>query len=578
MSIKCVRKASPNAILKLWEAMNFVRQQKQFCGDPRIAGYLYRLYQWSEEDVETTIKQALADGLIVEYNVVGHKGCKSGVEQTGYRIPDEEFDRGQNDWYCTVCHAADCDIQCCRCWRVAHTLCLPNTALGSGRFTCEFCSLESTPRAKKWERSQLKTFLTFIVARLREKGRDLYPLDDEKAFGFDCTRLMYKKIDLRDIEEKVNGNKYSCLPEIIGDVHTILHNICVCVGDEHRLAIAAWNCVEDCKAEVKEIERCRSCYWLYNTKPDNWFVQVCDPPHEMVYAKMKGYPYWPALVISREGDIYDVRFFGGHHQRGLVPSANIKPITTDFKELGIKVNVPFTRASNELQMHQELLAKARQQESGRPPSLKSSNSCDDSSSSSSDLVSSTQDGAGAQPPALRRSPPQGAGQLALSDSSMSSNGPPRKKGRLAKSAATSASHSTSEVTTPNTHDTATPHDSSEHQLNVEKALKQLEDKLQKKFEKETGEIVARITQEAEHRRLEDLKKQKDELTAEHTRQSQDLVAKHKEEISTVKKKQWCYNCEAAAIYHCCWNTAYCSVECQQAHWHKEHKRACRRKR
>ncbi|CAG2069096.1 unnamed protein product [Timema podura] len=33
-----------------------------------------------------------------------------------------------------------------------------------------------------------------------------------------------------------------------------------------------------------------------------------------------------------------------------------------------------------------------------------------------------------------------------------------------------------------------------------------------------------------------------------------------------------------AIYHCCWNTAYCSIECQQTHWQKEHKKVCRRKR
>nr|KAG5686308.1 hypothetical protein BaRGS_010304 [Batillaria attramentaria] len=40
----------------------------------------------------------------------------------------------------------------------------------------------------------------------------------------------------------------------------------------------------------------------------------------------------------------------------------------------------------------------------------------------------------------------------------------------------------------------------------------------------------------------------------------------------------CYNCEEEAMYHCCWNTSYCSVRCQQEHWHKEHKRVCRRKR
>lgn len=32
------------------------------------------------------------------------------------------------------------------------------------------------------------------------------------------------------------------------------------------------------------------------------------------------------------------------------------------------------------------------------------------------------------------------------------------------------------------------------------------------------------------------------------------------------------------MYHCCWNTSYCSIKCQQEHWHREHKRMCRRKR
>lgn len=40
----------------------------------------------------------------------------------------------------------------------------------------------------------------------------------------------------------------------------------------------------------------------------------------------------------------------------------------------------------------------------------------------------------------------------------------------------------------------------------------------------------------------------------------------------------CYNCEEEAMYHCCWNTSYCSIRCQQEHWHIEHKRMCRRKR
>lgn len=60
-------------------------------------------------------------------------------------------------------------------------------------------------------------------------------------------------------------------------------------------------------------------------------------------------------------------------------------------------------------------------------------------------------------------------------------------------------------------------------------------------------------------------------------ESAKLAERFRREISANKKKQWCWQCEAEAIYHCCWNTAYCSVECQQQHW-PQHRRNCRRKR
>lgn len=37
--------------------------------------------------------------------------------------------------------------------------------------------------------------------------------------------------------------------------------------------------------------------------------------HELVYAKLTGYPYWPAKVMEVKPDGCDVRFFGpGHHR------------------------------------------------------------------------------------------------------------------------------------------------------------------------------------------------------------------------------------------------------------------------
>ncbi|KAL3283563.1 hypothetical protein HHI36_006702 [Cryptolaemus montrouzieri] len=70
----------------------------------------------------------------------------------------------------------------------------------------------------------------------------------------------------------------------------------------------------------------------------------------------------------------------------------------------------------------------------------------------------------------------------------------------------------------------------------------------------------------------------DRITEKHNDHLRRLFDSHNAQISETKRKQWCYYCEQDAIYHCCWNTAYCSTTCQQEHWQAEHKINCRRKR
>lgn len=44
-----------------------------------------------------------------------------------------------------------------------------------------------------------------------------------------------------------------------------------------------------------------------------FYLQI--PNHELVWAKMKGFGFWPAKVMQKEDNQVDVRFFGHHHQR-----------------------------------------------------------------------------------------------------------------------------------------------------------------------------------------------------------------------------------------------------------------------
>ena len=48
-----------------------------------------------------------------------------------------------------------------------------------------------------------------------------------------------------------------------------------------------------------------------------------------------------------------------------------------------------------------------------------------------------------------------------------------------------------------------------------------------------------------------------------------------ESVRETKRKQWCCNCEQEASYPCCWNTSYCSRQCQVVHW-QQHRHQCSR--
>ena len=56
---------------------------------------------------------------------------------------------------------------------------------------------------------------------------------------------------------------------------------------------------QDILNELNEINLCSYCYIRSNEQErDDWFCLPCEPQHELVYAKAKGYPYWPAKASA----------------------------------------------------------------------------------------------------------------------------------------------------------------------------------------------------------------------------------------------------------------------------------------
>ncbi|KAI5699615.1 hypothetical protein M8J76_012331 [Diaphorina citri] len=82
-----------------------------------------------------------------------------------------------------------------------------------------------------------------------------------------------------------------------------------------------------------------------------------------------------------------------------------------------------------------------------------------------------------------------------------------------------------------------------------------------------------IKQEFHHEKLREIEK----LNEKHKREMQYTVEMYEQLMKDNKRKQWCFHCGLEAIYHCCWNTAYCSIPCQQIHWTLEHRHFCRRR-
>lgn len=117
----------------------------------------------------------------------------------------------------------------------------------------------------------------------------------------------------------------------------------------------------------------------------------------------------------------------------------------------------------------------------------------------------------------------------------------------------------------------------EYHNSREKALVELTEKLHQEFladqQKIRSDLLQQFKEELEQTRTDLDLKYREQLKVE----SNKLLEKHRRDLSDAKKKQWCCHCENEAIYHCCWNTAYCSVECQQNHW-QIHRRGCRRRK
>uniref|UniRef100_A0A8C8Z1U7 Zinc finger MYND-type containing 11 n=1 Tax=Prolemur simus TaxID=1328070 RepID=A0A8C8Z1U7_PROSS len=532
--------------------------------------YMSRVHGMHPKETTRQLSLAVKDGLIVETLTVGCKGSKAGIEQEGYWLPGDEIDweTENHDWYCFECHLPGEVLICDLCFRVYHSKCLSDEFRlrdSSSPWQCPVCR---SIKKKNTNKQEMGTYLRFIVSRMKER--------------------------------KVNEGKYRSYEEFKADAQLLLHNTVIFYGADSEQADIARMLYKDTCHELDELQLCKNCFYLSNARPDNWFCYPCIPNHELVWAKMKGFGFWPAKVMQKEDNQVDVRFFGHHHQRAWIPSENIQDITVNIHRLHVKRSMGWKKACDELELHQRFLRegrfwKSKNEDRGEEEAESSI------SSTSNEQLKVTQEprakkGRRNQSVEPKKEEPEPETEAVSSSQEIPTMAQPVEKVSVStqtrKLSASSprmlhrgTQTASDGVCQSMCHDKYTKvfndfkdRMKSDHKRETERVVREALEKLRSEMEEEKRQAVNKAVANMQGEMDRKCKQVKEKCKEEFVEEIKKLATQHKQLISQTKKKQWCYNCEEEAMYHCCWNTSYCSIKCQQEHWHAEHKRTCRRKR
>ncbi|XP_026543040.1 zinc finger MYND domain-containing protein 11 isoform X4 [Notechis scutatus] len=622
------RQADTKAIQHLWSAIEIIRNQKQIANIDRITKYMSRVHGMHPKETTRQLSLAVKDGLVVETLTVGCKGSKAGIEQEGYWLPGDEiaysmqsfsrttemkdWETETHDWYCFECHFPGEVLICDLCFRVYHSKCLSDEFRlrdSSSPWQCPVCR---SIKKKNTSKQEMSTYLRFIVSRMKERAIDLNKKGKDNKHPM-YRRLVHTAVDVPTIQEKVNEGKYRSYEEFKADAQLLLHNTVIFYGVDSEQADIARMLYKDTCHELDELQLCKNCFYLSNARPDNWFCYPCIPNHELVWAKMKGFGFWPAKVMQKEDNQVDVRFFGHHHQRAWIPSENIQDITVNIHRLHVKRSMGWKKACDELELHQRFLRdgrfwKSKNEDKGEEEAESSI------SSTSNEQLKVTQEPRAKKGRRNQSVEPKKEVRNSMAIKYMhlwepepeteavsSSQEIPTMPQPIEKISVSTQTKKLSASSPKMLHlSTQTSNDGAcqnmchekytktfsdfkdrikaDHKRETERVVREAIEKLRSETEEEKRQAVNRAIANMQTECDRKTKQVKEKCKEEFLEEVKKLANQHKQLISQTKKKQWCYNCEEEAMYHCCWNTSYCSIKCQQEHWHAEHKRTCRRKR
>uniref|UniRef100_A0A8D0HRB3 Zinc finger MYND-type containing 11 n=1 Tax=Sus scrofa TaxID=9823 RepID=A0A8D0HRB3_PIG len=478
------RQADTKAIQHLWAAIEIIRNQKQIANIDRITKYMSRVHGMHPKETTRQLSLAVKDGLIVETLTVGCKGSKAGIEQEGYWLPGDEI----------------------------------------------------SIKKKNTNKQEMSTYLRFIVSRMKERAIDLNKKGKDNKHPM-YRRLVHSAVDVPAIQEKVNEGKYRSYEEFKADAQLLLHNTVIFYGADSEQADIARMLYKDTCHELDELQLCKNCFYLSNARPDNWFCYPCIPNHELVWAKMKGFGFWPAKVMQKEDNQVDVRFFGHHHQRAWIPSENIQDITVNVHRLHVKRSMGWKKACDELELHQRFLRegrfwKSKNEDRGEEEaeSSISSTSNEQEPEPETEAVSSSQ-----EIPTM----PQPIEKVSVSTQTKKlSASSPRMLHRSTQTTSDGVCQSLCHDKYTKIFNDFKDRMKSDHKRETERVVREALEKLRSEMEEEKRQAVNKAVANMQGEMDRKCKQVKEKCKEEFVEEIKKLATQHKQLISQTKKKQW----------------------------------------
>uniref|UniRef100_A0A8C6LED2 Zinc finger MYND-type containing 8 n=1 Tax=Nothobranchius furzeri TaxID=105023 RepID=A0A8C6LED2_NOTFU len=241
---------------------------------------------------------------------------------------------GRNDFYCWLCHREG-QVLCCElCPRVYHAKCLKLPAEPEGDWFCPECEkitvaecIETQSKAMMMLMTdQLSYLLMFALQKMKQPGTEPFQKPVSLEQHHDYAEYIFHPMDLCTLEKNIKKKMYGCTEAFLADTKWILHNCIIYNGANHKLTATAKVIVKICEHESN--------------------------PHPLVWAKLKGFPFWPAKALRDKDGQVDARFFG-QHDRAWVPLNNCYLMSKEIPFSVKKTKSIFNSAMQEMEVYVE---------------------------------------------------------------------------------------------------------------------------------------------------------------------------------------------------------------------------------